>query len=183
MIGVLGLQGCIEPHLQIFAELGVKAGPVRDLKELESSERLLLPGGESSTMLKLLHRRQIFHPLSDFVRERPCWGVCAGSILLAKEVTHPRQDSLNAIGIRAHRNYYGSQRESFETQLEVACSRQPVHAQFIRAPHFEIIDSSIEVLACFNEQPVLVQKDNVLASAFHVELGENRDLHRHFLEM
>ena len=183
-IGVLALQGCVEPHLTMLRSIGVSAFSVRRPEELRLADRLIMPGGESTTMLKLLISSGLWEPLREFASRKPVWGICAGSILLAREVQHPTQESLGAINIRAHRNFYGSQLDSFKTSLAVEGLPHPVAVDFIRAPRLEPLSDAVNVLARTPDgTPVLMKEGHILASAFHTELGTDAALHRYFVDM
>ncbi len=182
-IGVLALQGCIEPHIQHLHRLGVSTVEVRRKADLEGIDGLILPGGESTTMLRLLQREDFFSSLSDFVSRTPTLGICAGAILLAKEVAHPQQASLEAINIRAERNAYGSQRESFQTEVVIEGVASPVLVDFIRAPKLIPLSESVSVLSRHGDDAVLVREGHIFCSAFHTELTENSVLHEMLLEV
>ena len=182
-IGVLALQGCIEPHIQHLHQLGVSTVEVRRKVDLEGIDGLILPGGESTTMLRLLQREEFFTSLCDFVSRVPTLGICAGAILLAKEVAHPQQASLEAINIRAERNAYGSQRESFQTEVVIEGIAKPVLVDFIRAPKLVPLSESVSVLSRHGDEVVLVRERHILCSAFHTELTENSVLHEMLLEV
>ncbi len=180
-VGILALQGCVEPHRAAFERLGLEAMLVRSCADLDRVERLVLPGGESTTMLHLLRISGMFDPLAIFCQHRPVLGVCAGAILLASEVVGPSQPSLGAIPLRAHRNFYGSQRESFEASITVSHDQAPHHVSFIRAPLLEAINGEVTPVSFFDKQPVLFRYRNVLAASFHSELGNDLFLHEMFL--
>jgi 5'-phosphate synthase pdxT subunit len=194
IVGVLALQGCVEPHLVMLRAIGAQAMSVRTPGELAQVDRLSMPGGESTTMLKLLVSSGLWEPLREFTKKRPVWGICAGSILLAREVQHPAQESLGAINIRAHRNFYGPQTESFSTEVQVKGINHPLAAHFIRAPRLEALPPSPgrppvqEVAwvtpgapsAAGEKEPVFFVQGHVWACSFHVELGTDPSLHHHF---
>lgn len=187
-VGILGYQGCIEPHEAIYAKLGVPTLRVRTPEDLSRSDRLILPGGESTTMLRFIKLYEMLEPLREFSKQRPTWGICAGSILLASEVHHPSQVSLGAIDIVAHRNFYGSQIDSFITPLQVDLLDTPVEAHFIRAPLLSAREvrshqAPLKVLATFKNQPVFFSQGLVWACSFHVELGPDARLHRAFADL
>ena len=191
--GVLAMQGCIEPHCVHLRSLGATVVKVRSAEELTQCERLILPGGESSTMLRLLDRLQMFDALQLFVKSRPVWGVCAGAILLADEVEHPSQKSLKAIPVRATRNYYGSQLESFADNVLLTpppmlgakeFKPRTIAVDFIRAPLLTPLSKAVQVLADDGKnQPIALFKDSVLLTAFHTELGEDPFMHELFLNL
>lgn len=188
-VGILGYQGCIEPHEVILGRLGVTSTRVRTAEELALVDRLIIPGGESTTMLKFLKLHSMVGPLREFARSRPVWGICAGAILVASEVTNPDQDSLKLIDIAAHRNFYGSQLESFSTLISVDLLREPIEAHFIRAPLLAKVSaqssssSPVVIHASHEDQPVFFSQGRVWACSFHVELGNNPALHQRFLEV
>ena len=183
-VGVLALQGCVEPHLRMLSKLGVGAAEVRSPADLSLVDRLILPGGESTTMIKLAQRSGLWAALRDFGRAKPVWGVCAGAILISKETVGPAQESLGCIEIRARRNFYGSQLDSFSAEIEIpVLAGGRIHVDFIRAPLLEPLSKAVTVLAQHQGQSVLLQQGRVLASSFHVELGEDPRLHQYFLEM
>ncbi len=182
-VGVLALQGCVDPHVRLFASAGIEARPVRCRETLAAVDRLVLPGGESTTMIKLADRLGLWGPLQAFARVRPVWGICAGAILLANEVVSPRQVSLQVIDILAERNFYGSQLDSFECPLDLSLFPTPMRVQFIRAPRLTPKGPQVEVLARLKGQPVCMKQGHVMVSAFHVELGADPRLHAYFAQL
>lgn len=182
-VGILALQGCVEPHRAMFARLGVESFLVRSREELERADRLVLPGGESTTMLHLLRLGGLLEPLAAYCRQRPVLGVCAGAILLASEVVSPSQPSLGSLPLKAHRNFYGTQRESFEASIAVVDDPVPHEVAFIRAPLLQPLNATVVPLAFLDTQPVLVRYHNVLAASFHSELGSDSFLHEMLLAL
>lgn len=187
-VGILGIQGCIEPHEHLLSKIGVSSVRVRTADDLTSIDRLILPGGESTTMLSFIQRHSLFSALRDFAKERPMWGICAGAILLAREVCHPEQASLGVMDIRAYRNYYGSQLDSFSTTLQISTIDRPLDVMFIRAPHLEVLSAPkspepIRTLAMYGDRGVFFEQGRLWASAFHVELGNDTALHEKFLSL
>ena len=202
-IGLLALQGCVEPHCVILRQLGCTVHKVRLPEDLDGIDGLILPGGESTTMLSLIEKYGLFEPLVNFVRSRPTWGICAGAILLAQEVVNPCQKSLAALPIRAHRNYYGSQRESFSSTIECSLFSPPLQVDFIRAPRLEALSDEVEVLGKYSRtfitsygspqgsdmkdqhctEAVLIRSNHVLACSFHTELSPDLRLHKYFIDM
>lgn len=182
-VGILGYQGCIEPHEKIFRSLGVDTIRVKTAEELVNIERLILPGGESTTMLRFIEAQRLRTPLKEFATSRPVWGICAGAILAAHDVRGPDQDSLGIINITAYRNFYGSQLASFSAQLRVQGLAAPIAAQFIRAPLLSPAEAlpTPAVLAYHERTPVFFEQTNVWACSFHVELGDDTSLHELFL--
>lgn len=186
-VGILGLQGAVEPHRRRLIELGADVTIVRRPEHLKNLAAIILPGGESSTMLKLLDRNELFQPLKEFVQTRPVWGLCAGSILLAKTVTHPNQDSLGVMDIRAVRNAYGRQLNSFISDLEVVSPltfSEPIEGVFIRAPKIEVTNpEKVKTILKWENEPVMVQQGHCLAATFHPELSRQGLLHKYFLDL
>jgi 5'-phosphate synthase pdxT subunit len=182
-IGVLALQGCVDPHIELFQRLGAEVRKVRRPEDLESIDRIVLPGGESTTMLTLLDKSGLGPALLDFGRSHAVWGICAGAILIAREVEHPRQRSLGLIDLIAHRNHYGSQLESFTTEVSIDLFPGAMKVDFIRAPLLKPLSDKVTVHAKHEGVAVLLRQGRVLASSFHAELGEDTRLHRYFLDL
>ena len=185
IVGILALQGCVEPHTEHIKNIGAKPLYVRSEDELLESDCLIIPGGESSTMLNLLKRNELFAALKKYVIEKPTWGICAGSILLAKEVAAPAQDSLSALPIKATRNYYGSQLDSFKAEIDLSeiSPKGALAVDFIRAPLLEPLNFEVQTLARYEGQGVLFRYKHILCSSFHAELGHDSRLHEFFLGM
>ncbi len=171
IIGVLALQGDYESHARALEQVNAKPQMVRTAAELEQVDGLIIPGGESTTFLKLLEREGLFAPLEKFVRTRPTFGTCAGCILLAKRVTHPEQDSLGVLDATVERNAYGRQIDSQIVTEETSLPGGPLEMVFIRAPRLTDVGSGVDVLASRDGFPVLVRQNNILAATFHPELS------------
>jgi 5'-phosphate synthase pdxT subunit len=182
-IGILGLQGGSAPHARRFAALGVATRRVLYPADLEGLAGLVLPGGESSTMLKTCPAG-LWEALPAFAARHPLWGVCAGCILLARHVTHPDQRSLGLLDIDVVRNAYGAQNESFVAPLRVALEPPvTIAGVFIRAPVISRVGADVRGRARRGADPVMVQAGRHLATTFHPELTDAPDLHRHFLRL
>jgi 5'-phosphate synthase pdxT subunit len=182
-VGILALQGDVSEHAHALADLGADPVEVRTPDALAAVDALILPGGESTTMSKLLDFSGLFDPIARRLEEgMPTFGTCAGMILLAEVVLdgRPDQRTFGAIDIAVRRNAFGRQVDSFETELEVHGTGL-VHAVFIRAPYVERIGHEVEVLARVEDHPVLCRQGNVLAAAFHPELSGDLRLHELFL--
>lgn len=178
MIGILALQGDYAAHGAILAQLGYDWREVRTTSELQSVDGLILPGGESGALLRLMDD-ELFLALSKF--EKPIFGTCAGAILLASKVSNPEQKSLGKIDIDIQRNGYGRQLDSFETDL--AIDDDIIKVAFIRAPKITSIGAGVDVLASHNDQSVLVRQGNFMAATFHPEVTKNTYVHKIFCEM
>ena len=184
-VGILALQGAVEPHVEKLKCLNVIPVEVRTPAELEGLSGIILPGGESTTMLHLLGLNGLWEPLKKFVHEKPAWGVCAGAILLAKTVSQPAQPSLGAINIEVNRNAFGRQRESFVsilTPTENWADREPVEGVFIRAPRITAVLGGVRVLLSYKDEPVMVEEGRCMASTFHPELTASNKIHEYFLK-
>jgi len=179
-IGVLALQGDFDAHRRRLEELGAAVVLVRKPEQLEKIDGLVIPGGESSTFLKLLGEKG-FEKLKEFVRVKPAFGTCAGAILLAKEVENPRQNGLGAMDIGIRRNAYGRQIDS--SIREGLFRGSPIEMVFIRAPRFSRLGPEVEVLATEGNDPVVVRQGKTMAATFHPELSDDTRVHQAFLEL
>lgn len=171
IIGVLALQGDYESHARALEQVGAEPRMVRTAAELAKVDGLIIPGGESTTFLKLLEREGFFAPLQQFARTRPTFGTCAGCILLAKHVANPTQQSLGALDATVERNAYGRQIDSEIVTAATSLPGGPLEMVFIRAPRLTELGDAIEVLAMRDGSPVLVRQKNILAATFHPELS------------
>jgi 5'-phosphate synthase pdxT subunit len=182
-IGVLALQGDFAAHMQALEKAGARPVEVRSRQDLASLDGLVIPGGESTTMLKLLGEEQLFEPLREFGRSKPVFGTCAGAILLAREVLHPPQASLELMDLTVERNGYGRQIDSRIASIRIAGEPQPLEAVFIRAPIIRRVGPKGRVLATYRGDPVLVEEGIHLVATFHPELTGDARVHRQFVEM
>lgn len=185
-IGVLALQGDFHLHGKALDRLGVASVEVRKPAELDGVAGLIMPGGESTTLLKIMHAWDFVPALEKFhASGRPIFGTCAGLILLARDVESPRQFSLGFIDITAERNAYGRQRESFETELtgDLGDGPRPLKAVFIRAPRIRRMGPGVTALAEHRGECVMAREGSVLVAAFHPELTDDPAVHRYFVEM
>jgi 5'-phosphate synthase pdxT subunit len=182
-IGVLALQGDVIEHLQAVRECGAPAREVRTVGELEAVDALIIPGGESTAIGKLMAKGGLQGPIRDRAAAgMPVFGTCAGQILLAKEVEGGAPLGLHLMDIRVLRNAFGSQRESFEAEIPVpAIGERPAKGVFIRAPYIEKVGDGVEVLARFEGKIVMARQGRLLAAAFHPELTDDRRIHQYFL--
>ena len=181
-IGVLALQGDFDAHRKRLEELGAEVVLVRKPEQLDEVDALVIPGGESSTFLKLLGEKG-FEKLKQFVRAKPTFGTCAGAILLADQVENPHQPGLGALDITVRRNAYGRQVDSSIRQAETALGGDPLEMVFIRAPKIERVGKGVEVLAREHGDPVLVRQGKAMAATFHPELSDDKRVHAAFLEL
>ncbi|QGG97043.1 pyridoxal 5'-phosphate synthase glutaminase subunit PdxT [Actinomarinicola tropica] len=182
-MGLLALQGAVEPHARSLARLGASTLEVRRPDHLADVDALVLPGGESTTISMLLDRQELRAPLAErLAAGMPALGTCAGMILLASEVLdgRPDQRSFGAIDLAVRRNGFGRQVDSFEADLVLAAppGADPFHAVFIRAPVVERVGDEVEVLAAVDGSPVLCRQGNVIVSSFHPELSDDTRIHQ-----
>jgi len=182
-IGVLALQGAYEAHAQTLRMLGATPKLVRTPEDLAGVAGLIMPGGESTTMLKFLERNGFFEVLQNFVRTTPTFGTCAGAILLASHVEHPAQKSLGALDITVERNAYGRQIDSTILKAETTLPGGPLEMVFIRAPRITRVGPGVETLASREGFPVLVRSGHLLAATFHPELSDDTRIHKLFLDV
>ncbi|GAC1471782.1 MAG: pyridoxal 5'-phosphate synthase glutaminase subunit PdxT [Chloroflexota bacterium] len=187
-IGVLALQGDVAEHASMLAASGADTVPVKRAEQLDDVDGLIIPGGESTTMGKLLRRFELLAPLRARVRAGfPVYGTCAGMILLADEIEDAGKDQpgIGGMNIVVQRNAFGRQRESFETDLSVpTVGDQPVHAVFIRAPLISRVGSGVDVLARLHDgRAVAARQGHLLVSSFHPELTGDSRMHRYFLDV
>lgn len=188
-IGVLALQGAFREHRGALERLGAKTREVRQRRDLDGLEAIVLPGGESTTIGKLLVELEMLEPLRQMVGEgMPAFGTCAGLILLAREIEGSSQPRLGVLDVRVRRNAFGRQVDSFETDLPVnGLDPSPFPAVFIRAPVILETGPDVQPLALIldngEERPVAVRQGNLLAASFHPELTSDDRLHRYFLKI
>lgn len=181
-IGVLALQGDFEAHAKALARAGADAVEVRSAGELRDLDGLIIPGGESTTMLKLLSAEHLLEPIRDFGQTRPIFGTCAGAILLASRVSNPEQESLSMVDIDVQRNGYGRQLDSRIARLKPEGLDHDLEAVFIRAPIIRRVGQGATVLARYDGDPVLVEQGRHLVATFHPELTNDPSVHKLFLE-
>jgi 5'-phosphate synthase pdxT subunit len=187
-VGVLALQGDFAAHGAAIERAGARAVFVRDREQFAQIDGLVIPGGESTTMLKLLHYDNLMEPLAAFGREKPVFGTCAGAILIARNVFHPTQESLGLMDIGVERNAYGRQIDSrvveiaVEPEFESRTAPGKLEAVFIRAPIIRRVGPSAHVLAEYRGDPVLVEEGRHLVATFHPELTSDPRVHALFLE-
>ena len=181
-IGVLAIQGNYASHAQALAEAGAEPIEVRKSDELAGLDGLVLPGGESTTMLRFLEKHRFFEQLQEFCRAKPVFGTCAGVILLAREVLNPAQRSLGVLDATIERNAYGRQIDSVIMTAETALPGGPLEMVFIRSPRISQTGPGVEILARRDGFPALVRERNILAATFHPELSPDRRVHRLFVE-
>ena len=185
-IGVLALQGAFAKHLQMLHSLGVQAVEVRKPAELAACNALIIPGGESTSILKQIDFIHFAEPLQIFAKQKSIFGTCAGLILMSQEVVGDSMKPFQLMDIKVERNAYGSQAESFRTTIDLtldAPKPHPFPAIFIRAPRIRATGPGVELLGKYQGEPVLVKEGHHLACTFHPELGLDQSVHAYFIKM
>lgn len=184
-VGVLALQGAFREHVAAVSSLGVAAREVRQLKDMDGIDAMIIPGGESTTMGKLLNEWHMLEPLRERIMQgMPVYGSCAGLILLCRTIENSDQPRLGVLDATVRRNAFGRQVDSFETELSMPeVGPDPVPAVFIRAPVLISVGPEVRVLAEVKGQAVAVRQNNILGTSFHPELTPDTRLHSYFLNM
>jgi 5'-phosphate synthase pdxT subunit len=185
-VGVLALQGTFIEHIRLLRELGVDAPPIRLSREVDTLDGLIIPGGESTTMLKLMESFGLIQPIREMARDGlPVWGTCAGMVLLAKNVSNYEMETLGLMDAKVRRNAFGSQVDSFEADLAVPLvGDEPFHAVFIRAPVIEEAKPAVEIMSRLPDGTIVAIRQNwLVACAFHPEFTDDLRFHRYFLNM
>jgi 5'-phosphate synthase pdxT subunit len=183
-IGVLALQGAVAEHLRMLQQAGVEAVPIKKVSQLESISGLVIPGGESTTIGKLIRQYGFLEPLLDLAQKGfPLFGTCAGMIILAKNIAGQTDVHLGLMDIHVQRNAFGRQRESFETDLSIDGVAPDFRAVFIRAPLILEVDETVQVIAKHQDQIVAARQGNYLVASFHPELTDDARLHAFFVQM
>lgn len=185
-IGVLALQGDFAKHMEVLRTLGIEACEVRKPQDLESCQGLIIPGGESTVMLRQIDFIQMRAPLLRFAQDKPLLGTCAGLILMSKNIQHSSLQPLQLLNIEVERNAFGRQIESFQASVSIEFmpgQSKVFPAFFIRAPRIRNCGQEIKVLAKLNEEPILVQQGHHLGTSFHPELTADPQVHQYFIEL
>lgn len=183
-IGVLGLQGAVREHVRAIEESGAKAVIVKRVEQLQEVDGLILPGGESTTMRRLIDKYNFMEPLRQFAKEeKPMFGTCAGMILLAKNLIGYEEAHIGAIDITVERNAFGRQKDSFEAPLSIKGVGEEFVGVFIRAPYVANVEDHVEVLCTYEDRIVTVRQNHVLAASFHPELTDDHRVTAYFVQM
>ncbi len=183
-IGVLALQGAVAEHIRSIELAGAEGLAVKKKEELQEIQGLIIPGGESTTIGKLMRKYDFMDAIREFSAEgKPVFGTCAGLIVLAKTIEGQEEAHLGLMDITVARNAFGRQRESFETDLDVKGIDEPVRAVFIRAPLIRDVGEQVDVLSSYHGEIVAARQGHLLASSFHPELTDDYRLHQYFVDM
>ncbi|MED3645736.1 pyridoxal 5'-phosphate synthase glutaminase subunit PdxT [Halalkalibacterium halodurans] len=183
-IGVLALQGAVREHVRCLEAPGVEVSIVKKVEQLEELDGLVFPGGESTTMRRLIDKYGFFEPLKAFAAQgKPVFGTCAGLILMAARIDGEDHGHLELMDMTVQRNAFGRQRESFETDLIVEGVGDDVRAVFIRAPLIQEVGQNVDVLSKFGDEIVVARQGHLLGCSFHPELTDDRRFHQYFVQM
>ncbi|WP_261134798.1 pyridoxal 5'-phosphate synthase glutaminase subunit PdxT [Bacillus sp. Marseille-Q3570] len=185
-VGILALQGAVREHARSLEESGANVKIIKRVEDLNEIDGLVVPGGESTTMRRLIDKYEMFKPLQDFAKSgKPVFGTCAGLILMAKDIIGQEHGHLEVMDMRVHRNGFGRQRESFEVPLTIKGLKgdEDYIGVFIRAPYIESVGPDVEVLATFQDKIVAARQGRFLSCAFHPELTDDHRMHGYFVEM
>lgn len=183
-IGVLALQGAVAEHIRSIELAGAEGVAIKKKEELQEIQGLIIPGGESTTIGKLMRKYDFMDAIREFSAEgKPVFGTCAGLIVLAKTIEGQDEAHLELMDMTVARNAFGRQRESFEADLDVKGIDEPIRAVFIRAPLIRGVGEQVEVLSSYNGEIVAARQGHLLASSFHPELTDDYRLHQYFVEM
>lgn len=183
-IGVLALQGAVTEHIRSVERAGAEGLAVKQVEQLDELDGLILPGGESTTIGKLMRKYGFMQPIRDFAAKgKPVFGTCAGLIVMAERISGQEEAHLELMDMTVSRNAFGRQRESFETDLPVKGIDETVRAVFIRAPLIESVGEQVEVLSKYKGEIVTARQGNLLACSYHPELTDDYRLHSYFVDM
>ena len=183
-IGVLSLQGDYGKHIDILKSLNIQTLKVRYKEDLDNINALIIPGGESSTLSKLIKKESLYTPLKFFISTSPVYGTCAGLILLTKIIENDEEvKSFNVLDISLTRNGWGRQINSFSKDLTIKAFKNKYRGIFIRAPKISKYGNSITVLSVLNDSPIMIQQDKILGTTFHPELTDDTRIHEYFINM
>ena len=183
-IGVLSLQGDYQKHIDVLEHLNVQVSKVRYKEDLIKIDALIIPGGESTTLSKLIEKESLYSPLKNFINIYPVYGTCAGLILLSQSIENDDKiKSFNALDISLIRNGWGRQINSFSKDITIKAFKNKYRGIFIRAPKISKYGNSITVLSVLNDSPIMIQQDKILGTTFHPELTNDTRIHEYFIDM
>ncbi|MBU5350444.1 MULTISPECIES: pyridoxal 5'-phosphate synthase glutaminase subunit PdxT [Paenibacillus] len=183
-VGVLALQGAVAEHIRSITLAGAEGVPIKKVEQLDGIDGLIIPGGESTTIGKLMRKYDFMDAIRQFSAQgKPIFGTCAGLIVLAERIQGDEEAHLKLMDITVARNAFGRQRESFETDLPVKGIEETVRAVFIRAPLILEVGAGVEVLSTYKDEIVTARQGHLLAASYHPELTDDYRLHQYFVEM
>jgi 5'-phosphate synthase pdxT subunit len=178
-IGILALQGGFAKHKDVLNQLDVESIEVRLPKQLDEIDALILPGGESTTNIKLIKTFELFEPISEFSKSKPLFGTCAGSILMGTSATNFNYPTFGLIDTKVHRNAYGTQVDSFQDEIDFQGKK--IDVMFIRAPKFSDLGDDVTVLSTIGDDPIIVRNERHLMATCHPELCGETAVHDYFI--
>ncbi|GAB6928059.1 pyridoxal 5'-phosphate synthase glutaminase subunit PdxT [Paenibacillus sp. JCM 10914] len=183
-IGVLALQGAVAEHIRSITRAGAEGVPIKKVEELATIDGLIIPGGESTTIGKLMRKYDFMEAIRDFsAQSKPIFGTCAGLIVLAERIQGDEEAHLKLMDITVARNAFGRQRESFETDLSVVGIEETIRAVFIRAPLILSVGAGVEILSTYKDEIVTARQGHLLVASYHPELTDDYRLHAYFVDM
>ena len=187
-IGVLALQGAFQKHIDVLKKLNISTTNVRYAADFKKIDALIIPGGESTTLSKLIVNQKLLNPMTDFIKNKPVFGTCAGLILLSSKIENNNDNviSFKALDLKIKRNGWGRQVHSFESSIDIKLNQNnefSYSAIFIRAPKIIACNGSTEILSSISDSPVMVRNKNILATTFHPELTTDIKIHKYFLDI
>ena len=187
-IGVLALQGAFQKHIDVLKKLNISTTNVRYATDFKKIDALIIPGGESSTLSKLIISQKLLNPMTDFIKNKPVFGTCAGLILLSTNIENNNDKviSFKTLDIKIKRNGWGRQIDSFKSSIDIKLNRSnkfPYDAIFIRAPKIIACNGSTKILSSIYDSPIMVRNKNILGTTFHPELTDDIKIHKYFLGM
>jgi len=183
-VGVLALQGAVREHLRMIEMTGHEAIPVKKVDQLTDLDGLIIPGGESTTIGKLIKQYNFTGAIQEFSKaQKPLFGTCAGLIIIAKEINQTTEHHLSLMDIKVERNAFGRQKESFEADIQIKGVADNFPSVFIRAPYIMETGDQVEILAVYQDKIVAARQGHLLGAAFHPELTDDHRMHQYFIEM
>ena len=181
-IGILALQGDYHLHVKLLNKFNVENILIKTPEQLLKVDGLIIPGGESTVILKLLINFKFYKSIIEFSKNKSIYGTCAGAILMSSH-TDDSVETLNIINVKSYRNFWGRQIDSFTETIDLKFSKKKFTAHFIRAPKFKCLTKDLEILSCINDVPILIRNNKHLISSFHPEMTNDFTVHKYFLSM
>lgn len=185
-VGVLALQGAFAKHMAMLISLGVQAIEVRKPADLATCDALILPGGESTTIMKQMQFIDFIEPFRQFSKEKPVFGTCAGLILMSREILSDKMVPFQLLDVAVERNAFGRQAESFRETIDItldSSKSKPFSAVFIRAPRIRDVGDQVKILGTLDKEPILIQQGRHLGATFHPELTGDASIHSYFIHL
>tara|TARA_Y100001960_G_C14525951_1_gene753711 strand:- start:134 stop:700 length:567 start_codon:yes stop_codon:yes gene_type:complete len=181
-VGILAFQGDFALHKKILKKINIETILVKNSEDLNNSDALIIPGGESTVISKMIILNKLENPIKKFSLKKSIYGTCAGAILMSSKIKDPIIKPLNIINVEVSRNSWGRQIDSFSQSVKISISNKRFNANFIRAPKFKCLDNKLKILSYLDDEPILIENDKHLISSFHPELGNDTRIHEYFLK-